>query len=148
MQDIALIKNEETGFFDIAIKDGDIQSVDNFDTALNSSVLLDSRASARVAAPEKRNGWLGNLVSIVEGRQVGSHLWLLSQARLTQSSVNEAVDYVRKSLEWLVQDKVCSNLAVSGEVVARLGIRIRVDITALSGKLETRFFNLWENTGQ
>ena len=147
MQDIKLIKDEQNKIFDISIDNGDIAHINSFDTSLNASIFLDARASARIFKPEMRNGWLGNIVSPVRNRQMGSLLWLLSQSRLTQTAVNDAVDYVRKSLLWMIEDKVCKNISVSGEGVPMYGIRIRVDIIALSGVLETQYYNLWENTG-
>jgi phage gp46-like protein len=147
MQDIKLIKDEDISTFDIAITNGDIDTVDNFDSAINASLLLDARASSPLISPERSNGWLGNLATPVRDRQLGSLLWLLSQARLTQTNVNEAVDYARKALNWLVEDGICKNVTVSGEIIPRLGIRLTINIFAFSGRVETQYYNLWEATG-
>jgi phage gp46-like protein len=66
---------------------------------------------------------------------------------LTQTNVNEAVDYARKALNWLVEDGICKNVTVSGEIIPRLGIRLTINIFAFSGRVETQYYNLWEATG-
>lgn len=147
MQDLKFIKDEITNLFDIGIENGDLQSVSNFDTAINGSLLIDARSSEKILTPEKRNGWFGNLASPVEERQFGSLIWLLSQARLTQTSVNEAVDYARSALNWMIRDNICKNVIVSGEIIPRYGIRLTIEIVTFSGQVETQYFNLWENTG-
>lgn len=144
--DIQLIQDEQ-GRFDIAIEDGDIKSVDGLETALYVSLFTDARATEKqVFVPEYRRGWIGNLASLVDGRQLGSLLWLIDQRRLTQTTLNEVVDYARKSVQWLVEDGLCIRTAVSGSIVPGQGIRLNVEITSQEGVTESRYVDLWRKT--
>ena len=80
-KDIVLIL--ENGSFDLVIENGDFKNEEGFDTAIWVSLFTDARASeSQVLIPENRRGWLGNLVSDVEERQLGSFLWLVEQRKL------------------------------------------------------------------
>jgi phage gp46-like protein len=146
MQDIKM-KQDASGIFDIEIKNGDIDHINSLDSAIEISLLCDARAPEVFPVPELRNGWLGNTASDIRDRQLGSLLWLLSQKRLTQTTLNETVDYTNKALAWIVEDKLAKNIDVFGEIVPKYGILLTIDITALNGIVETKYFKLWELTG-
>lgn len=138
----------ENGVFDIAIENGDLKNEDGFDTAIWVSLFTDARASeSQVLVPENRRGWLGNLVSEVEERQLGGFLWLSEQRRLTQETLNEVIDYARKCLNWFVEDNVAQKIEVTGSIVPRSGIELEITITASDGKTVNHYVPLWEVTG-
>jgi phage gp46-like protein len=145
MQDLRLVQNE-SGTYDLNIKDGDFEHVNSLDTALEISLLTNSRANS-IKTPELRNGWLGDTVSRVENRSIGSLLWLVNQERLSQEALNKAVDYTRKALAWIIEDNLAANISVSGEIIPKRGIKIKVVITTIDGIIETRYYKLWELTG-
>ena len=148
MIDIKLTQ-DESGAFDLTITDGDFEGVEGFDTALNLSLLTDARAPQdRVSAPEKRRGWMGDLNSPVDGRLLGSLLWLLKQRRLTQDTLNDAVSFASDALNWFVQDGIAQNVTVTGAIVPRQGIALTIVITTLDGRTDTHYVPLWEVTGQ
>ena len=91
---------------------------------------------------------MGNLESPVEGRELGSLLWLVDQSKLTQDTVNTSVNYARLALNWFIEDRIANSIVVTGEIVPRSGIRLKVVFTVQSGKVSTHYFNLWEQTGQ
>ena len=137
------------GRFDIEIEDGDIIGLDGFDTHLIISLFTDARASeAQVVRPQDRRGWPGNLVSPVDGRQLGSFLWLSEQRRLTQDTVNEYVDSAGKALSWMIEDGIAKNIDVKGEIEAPNGISLTIIITAPDGRTSTHYVPLWEVTGE
>lgn len=145
--DIELTQDNQ-GRFDIAIESGDIKSVDSLETALYVSLFTDARATdQQVFTPEYRRGWIGNLASPVEGRQLGGLMWLIDQRRLTQTTLNEVVDYARKSLQWMVDDGLCIKTAVSGSVIPTQGIRLNIGITSKEGVTESHYVDLWNKTG-
>ena len=145
-KDIALIFDGSG--FDLVIEDGDFKNEEGFDTAIWVSLFTDARASeSQVLAPENRRGWMGNLVSDVEEREVGGLLWLAEQRRLTQDSLNEIVDYVRKSLNWFIEDNIAQKIEVSGEIVPRSGIAISIIITTSDGSTSSHYIPMWEVTG-
>lgn len=138
----------DNGSFDIVIQDGDFANEDGFDTAIWVSLFSDARADiSQVIVPENRRGWLGNLVSDVEGRQLGGYLWLTEQRRLNQDSLNEVIDYIRKSLNWLIEDGAAVKIEVLGDILPRQGIEAQVTITALDGITSDHFIQLWKVTG-
>ena len=136
------------GQFDIVIENGDLANESGFDTALFISLLTDGRApESRVLRPEDRRGWIGDIKSPVDGRNIGGLLWLVEQRKLNQTTVNEAVDFAKKSLNWLLEDNIAKNIEVSGSIVPRSGISLDITTTAPSGETTTHYVRLWELTG-
>lgn len=148
MIDIKLTQ-DEFGAFDLTIVDGDFEGVEGFDTALNLSLFSDARAPEnKVALPENRRGWMGDLNSPVPDRLIGSLLWLLNQRRLTQDTLNDAVSFTRDALNWFVVDGIARDVTVTGVIVPRQGIALTIVITTLDGRTDTHYVPLWEATGQ
>lgn len=143
------IKTVQTnGIFDIPIENGDLAGVDGFDTAIWISLFTDARApDTIVVTPENRRGWLGNVESPVEGRELGGLLWVAEQRRLNQDTVNEVVDYAGKSLEWFVEDGIATSIEVSGVIVPLSGILLTIVINVPQGETVTHYVKLWEVTG-
>ena len=142
------IIQDASGAFDLEIENGDFKTVDGFDTAIKVSLLTDARAPKdRVTKQENRRGWMPNVASPVEGRDLGGLLWLTEQSRLTQQTVNEDVDFARKSLLWFVEDVLAKDVTVTGEVVSRQSIALTIVITTLDGRTDTHYVPLWEVTG-
>ena len=143
----AKVRPDNHGRFDISIDSGQIEQEDGLETAIWVSLFTDARAdSSQVARPEYRRGWPGNLVSQVEGRQLGGLLWLIDQRRLTQGTLNAAIDYARGALSWMVTDGLLLSVEVSGAIVPRYGIQLNVVLTSRSGATETKYVKLWEAT--
>jgi len=145
VQDIK-VAQQENGFFDFEISDGDFSGVDDFTSAIYASLFSDARASETdVAEPYLRRGWIGDTASPVDGRNLGGLLWLVEQRRLTQSTLNETVDYARQSLNWFLEDGIATNVEVSGEI-SSLGIALSISITSQSGITQNEYVPLWRNT--
>ena len=143
------IKLDFTGSgFDIALEDGDFANEDGLDTNIWVSLFSDARADqTQVIVPENRRGWLGNLAAEVPERQLGGHLWLAEQRRLNQETLNEVIDYIRKSLEWIVIDEIALKIEVSGSIIPRVGIEANVVITSKDGITSDHYIELWRLTG-
>ena len=146
--DIKLARKPELGNkYDIEIVNEELELVNNFDTSLQMSVYCERRAdSSEVLRTELRRGWWGNEVAEVAGFEIGSKLWILSQSRLTQNVLNKAISYAQEALQWLVEDRLLSRVEVTGEIVNRRIIRLRIDLFRNANEVSTRFFNLWDNT--
>lgn len=137
------------GRFDFEIEDGDLVGVDGYDTAIWISIFTDAEAdSSQVPTPEYRRGWLGNTVSIIPDRQLGGYLWLVDQRKLVQKTLNDAIDYVKKSLQWMVEDNICTEVVVTGAIVPRYGIELNVNIISTQGIISTKNIKLWQETGR
>ncbi len=147
MSDVRLLQGSDR-IWDIVIENGSIATEDGFDTAITMSLFTDARApEAKVEIPEFRRGWLGNIESPVDGREIGSLLWLLEQKRLIQNTLNEAISYARSALNWFVEDGLAKRIEVSGVIVPLSGVALTIIITAPDGQTETHYRNLWEVTG-
>ncbi len=147
MQDLKLTI-DENGRFDLSIESGDLAGEAGLDTAIWVSLFTDARASADlITKPENRRGWAGNLANTIEGRQLGGLLWLVDQRRLTQKTVNDVVDYSKKSLQWFIDDGLLNKVEASAEIIPQSGITLAIKVTALGGSVRTQYFNLWELTG-
>lgn len=133
--------------YDLEIENGDFTNEPGLDTALWISLFTDARASAtQVTVPQHRRGWLGNIASSVENRELGGLLWLVNQRRLNQDTLNEVVDFARKALQWLTDDGIAINVEVSGAIIPRSGIQLTIVVTSPDGSTETHYVPLWEET--
>lgn len=137
-----------TFLFDIALgDDGDLLTVNSFNTALQMSLFCERRASgAEESVPELRRGWIGNEANEVQDFEMGSKLWLLMQSRLDQNVLNEAVDYTKQCLAWFVEDKLLKSVDVFGTRTTDK-ITLKITLFRFNGRTETFLFNLWNNTG-
>jgi phage gp46-like protein len=134
--------------YDISASNGDLDLTQGFDSAILISLLTDARADkSQISRPEKRRGWVGNVMSIVIGRQLGSFLWLVDQRRLISQTVIDTVDYANKSLKWMIDDKVVKKIDISGEIIPKQGIALNVILTAFDGSTSNQYVKLWEATG-
>jgi phage gp46-like protein len=143
------LQRDEFGRYDLVVGDnGDFEQEDGFDTAILVSLLTDARAPADIVKqPENRRGWMGNIESPVENRELGGLLWLIDQRRLTQETLNDARDYATKALNWFVTDGLAKAVEVTGEIVPRSGIALTIIITTLDGRTQSHYVPLWEVTG-
>jgi phage gp46-like protein len=144
--DIAVIKTGE--FFDIDFEDGDLKSVDSFDTAINMSIFEERRADeSEQPVNDLRRGWVGNELSDVDGFEIGSKLWQLYQARATEDTSNKSVTILQEALIWLVEDGHLSNVNVLSELSSD-NIDITITLVRSNNVVDSRSFKLWENTGK
>ncbi len=145
--DIALTRRED-GIYDVSFaENGDFEATEGLDTALLLSLLEERRANnAEVSTPQNRRGWVGNELGDIATYELGSKLWLLDQARLTTDTLNRAVDYARQALQWLLDNDIAQSVNVTGEIVLSDGIRLFITLTRDNNKVESFFFNLWDNT--
>jgi len=143
--DLSLIK-DAGNIYDLQIENGDFITTNSFETAIQMSLLIDRRANAsEVPQPERRRGWWGNVANRVEDYDIGSKLWLLDQARSTEETLNLAINYVRISLQWLLDDNEAEEIEVTGERI-NSNIRIFIVVQRSQNKVESLFFDLWDNT--
>lgn len=146
--DIKLTQDVTTGFYDFSFTNGDFTTVDSFDTSLTVSLFADARASAsQVPRSELRRGWWGNQFDDeFPLYELGSKLWLLNQARRTQDTLNSAIDFARNALQWLVDKNHAKKVDVTGSYETE-GIRLAITIDRGNSIVESRYYDLWNNTG-
>jgi phage gp46-like protein len=150
--DFLLAENED-GIYDLVIEDGQFVTVYSFETALDMVFFCERRAEAdEVPLPQYRRGWWGNKVMFTDGYEIGSKLWLLVQGRLTDATLNKAVDYLDTACQWLVEDGYLAKVEVKGDFITyngfREGIQLSIVFTTLDGKVDNRYYDLWKNVNK
>lgn len=141
--DIKLIA-DTNGIYDIGIdSDGDLTKEDSFDTSILLSLFTDARADeSEQAIPEMRRGWWGNLF---EDYEYGSKLWLLDQAKRTQSKLNQSKSYAENALNWLVDDNYAKSVNIASNFIEN-GLKLNITLERLNSKDQNLTFNLWEGS--
>lgn len=144
----AVLQELDGGLFDLKIGfDGDIETDDFFDTAIQVSLFSDKRANeSEVLESRKRRGWIGNEVRD-DGFEVGSKLWLFEQSRLTRTVMNQVEDAARESLQWLVDDDFAVAIRTTQLTMTTTSITLEVTIERTTSQVEKFFFELWDRTG-
>lgn len=143
--DVKMDKPAGSQFYDLSLdENGDLTNGDFFDTSLQYSLLGERRANAsEVEISEFRRGWLGNENSDFEN---GSKIWLFKQARLTRTTLNGLQTAASNGLSWLVEDRILKNVIV--RALTRNGaVGLEITLVRFNSRVETRFFELWNNTG-
>ena len=60
-------------------------------------------------------GWWGDPYPVEPGDKIGSKLWQLLRRKLTDDVIAEVEEVSRDSLQWMIDDGICSNVDVSVE---------------------------------
>lgn len=143
--DAVLRIDEITGKYDISINEnGDIDVEDFFDTAVLYSLKGERRAApSEIDAPELRRGWIGNRQDF----ENGSKIWLFEQQRLTNDVMNRIADEARNSLQWLVDDGIAERIDNVVVELIKGVVSLRITIRRSRNRIDTKLFELWENTG-
>lgn len=145
MQDV-LIRANSDGLYDFVIEGNEFASAGGFETAIPVSLFTDARApAALVSEPQNRRGWIGNLMTAATLRQLGSILWVLEQARITQETMNIARLEAQAAFQWMLDDGVALGVLVDLTNVPRGGIIITIRITDTSNVV-SRYQTLWRAT--
>ena len=136
-----------SGFFDLILDGAEFGTVDGLETAIVISLFTDARAKAsQVKSPDRRRGWVGNILNIETGRQLGSRLWVYDQSRLTPDIMNAVAEEAKRCLFWMVQDGVARSINAGVEKISERAINIVIDIVTASGE-NRRYELLWRSTG-
>ena len=145
MQDV-LIRADSNGLYDLVVEGNSFASAGGFETAIPVSLFTDARApSALVAEPQNRRGWIGNLLTASTMRQLGSILWTLDQARITQETLNVARLAAQDAFQWMVEDGVALSVFVNVARAPRGAVQIIISITDTSNVVN-RYQTLWRAT--
>jgi len=128
--DIAL-KQDETLGFDVLINGPDLQSDSGLRIAIIISLFTDRFFDSDNNLPDgtdNRCGWWADEFSSIQGDMIGSLLWLLNREKQTDQVLRRGREYALSALQWLLNDKVASQLEVEAEWVKKntLGILVRV----------------------
>lgn len=104
---------------DLSIVDEDLESESGLETAVIISLFTDRRARDDDELPDPNNpdkrGWWGDLVSEVEGDQIGSRRWLLERSKTTPNVLTKLIEYDNEALQWLIDDGVAIKIEITAE---------------------------------
>jgi len=116
--DIKFTKNQD-GVYDFNITaSGDFELDTTIENPINASMLTNARADvSEVPIAKDRGGWWGNELFETIGHQFGSKLYLLKQRRFTEETKNIATDYIRKGLQWLIDDGIVKDINVTATLI-------------------------------
>jgi phage gp46-like protein len=145
MQDV-LIKPDATGIYDLVIEGSDFASAEGFETAIATSYFTDARADAvQVQEAQDRRGWVGNILYLDNGREIGGLLWVLDQARITEDTLNFAKAFALDCLQWMAEDNVARSVEVLVKKTDTRSTNIFTNITTVDNTV-LRYVTLWRDT--
>lgn len=141
-QDIKLIDRGD--YYDFDIVDGDIVSDESFETSLITCLLVDRRAdSSEIVQPEKRRGWIG---SIGNEYQLGSKLWLYAQSRMTNGITQSIQNELLLATKHYIDDGLVKDVKAV-VIIEENRIGFEIFMLRFDSIVDTRYFELWNNTG-
>jgi len=144
--DIKMAKNSN-GIYDMAISGGDLQYDQSFDTNIQLSLFTDRRASeSEVQQPNKRRGWFGDVFTTLDGYQIGSKLWLISQERLTTSTLNKAKAYAQTALQWIVDKGYATRIDIAAIPDNNENIYLTIKILVNNDIVASFTYRIWRNS--
>ena len=117
-------------------------------TAVTISLLSDARAQeADDIDPnaDKRGWWGETFLDSPSEVGLGSRLWLLTRGKMTRESLLLSATYAREALQWMIDDRIASDVQATAE---RLAGRNDVGILTIKilrpRKTAPRFEGKWE----
>ncbi len=116
--------------FDLQLNTGlDIATDSSLDTAILISLFTD-----RYDQETKQGGWWGDDY-VGSSSMLGSRLWLLNKSKVDVQTLRNAENYAREALQWLLDDKLLTNLTINCQWVRgdanTNNYRLRLLISAL-----------------
>ncbi len=130
---------------DIRVSGSDLYRDPGFETAVLVSLFSDRRADPEDPLPDHEDTRRGFWGDALAGSPLGSKLWLLGRAKLTDATFRQAEQYVAESLAWMKDDGIADRIEVS----ARRGGRNEVIFSCKVVRLDNsnvlfRWYLNWE----
>lgn len=134
MADFTLSPDADALVFDLAAgASGAVLAEDaGLRTAVIASLFTWRRANADDVLPDPaatdRKGYWGDSFAQINGRQVGSRLWLLARRVRTDGVAEEARQMCIEALDWLIEDGVAAavDVIVTAAPPRRLNLGVRI----------------------
>ncbi len=138
MTDIALAWGDFEA--SLTVVGDDLATDEGLETAVIISLFTDRRADESDILPlgeAYRRGWWGDTYPEIEGDKIGSKLWLLSREKQLPEVMRRAEQYARESLQWLIDDKVATDVTVIATNPSMGVLFLQIDITRPAGNAIT-----------
>jgi len=101
---------------DVVTEANDLALDAGLESAIKVSLFLDRRAALGDPLPgghtDRRGFWGDQLIGSVPEFH-GSRLWLLAREKAEPAVLARAADYAREALQWLIDDRVASDVTVT-----------------------------------
>lgn len=151
---VATVWDPAAGVGDWAMAGPSLQAGDDLASAVLISLFTDRLAGADDVLPEAAaggpgdpRGWWGDPIQGEGGDSVpiGSKLWLLSRAKQTQATLEQARDAIGEALQWLIDDGVVGEVEVTTEWTRPRVLGARVALIRDGGRVfADRFDWAWQ----
>lgn len=95
---------------------------------------------------DQRMGWWGDNYLPNQNDKIGSRLWLLARAKITEKTIVEAQEYANEALQWMVEDGVAARVDVIAERQGLETIALSCALYKSDGSklIDVRFSNFWD----
>lgn len=116
MSDIALVWDNALYAADFSLEDNDLVVDDGLETSVLISLFTDRRAEPGDVLPDgetDRRGWWAD----DPDDRIGSRLWLLKRAKESQDTLDRALEYIKESLQWMLDGLVSDEINVTTSFV-------------------------------
>jgi len=131
----------------------DLETDNGLVNAVLVSIFTDKRARPDQRRPdpgdEDLRGYWGDTYSMVKNDPCGSHLWLLFREKTELKVIPRCEQYVRESVQWLIDDGVVSRIDVFAERQGDVGndrLAFRVRVYRDDDVIDMLFSALWDGT--
>lgn len=145
--DISLLFPKGTIYADIFISAPDLKTGDELESAIIISIFTDRRANDDddLLQDADPRGWFGDSFNPNRNDKIGSRLWLLRRAKMTDDTIAKAREYVIEALRWLVDDNVASSINVETSRYNMSTLAISIEVIKPQGSETFYFQYVWEN---
>lgn len=145
MQDV-LITPDSNGLYDISINGADFEGAEGFETAIPVSLFTDARVEGHIVQNALyRRGWVGNILFVEIERQLGSSLWTLDQARVSDDTINNARVASQECLQWMIDDDILSSIFIDVVQESKDRIVVFIEFADIDNVIK-RYKTLWRRT--
>lgn len=147
MKDIGLFLDNE--IIEPKMLNGDLAGDEGLETAILISLFTDQRVREDELPPleTSRRGWFGDMVSPIEGDQIGSKLWLYDREKITDTVLAQMETRATASLQWLIDDGVASAVSVTVTREELYKVKFNVVVTRPTGTSDKYAF-FWNQQEQ
>lgn len=87
-------------------------------------------------------GWWADAMD-GKGRKIGSRLWLLQRATISDETISRAASYVDEALAWMIEDKIANSVTVTAGRYSVDTIQIETVIDAPEHLSDSPWRGVW-----
>lgn len=118
MKDIAFLYDTDQRCFDLQCVGTEIQMEESLRTAIALSLFTDAKVDEfELPRAETNRGFWADAL---DNHDTGSKLWLLLRSKRNSHVLKKTEEYCKKSLEWLLEDKLVENVNVQAQLNKKL----------------------------